>query len=217
MRNESCKVLLLGEATVGKTSIAERFRDAEYQDRKDSTIGAAYAHITVPSADENPKNSVKLDLWDTAGQERFNSIIPFYFRDADVALLVYDLSKLETVKRLKGYVRNISEQTDNCHLIIVGNKMDLPYLDLKDIERRVRKEFKNLESFHDIEYYTISAKEEANVSELLQHVADLCRDKTPNRLIGKKEKESFEVEDGRTDSDTSSGWFSSLASYCNIM
>lgn len=208
MKNESYKTLLLGEATVGKTSIADRFRGSEFSPRRDSTIGAAYTSL----------REYKLELWDTAGQERFNSIVPIYFRDTDVALLVYDVSRLETVNKLKKYIHNLSEQVDGCQMIIVGNKTDLPSVTnkLQQIERNVKDmiEEENYPESVKIDYFFVSAKENNNIKELLKLITEKCQEKTPNKLVKPKEGEVVLSNDNNGEN---AGWFSTVHSYCNIL
>ena len=82
------KIVLLGEGRVGKTSILLRYINGEYNDKQVSTLQASYLdkRITVNG------DSAQLSVWDTAGQERFHALGPIYYRDADAALLVYDIT-----------------------------------------------------------------------------------------------------------------------------
>merc|ERR1719401_226133 len=68
---------------------------------------------------------VHLSLWDTAGQERFHSLAPIYYRDADGALLVYDVSDLESFRRVAKWERELRISGTDCAVCIVGNKADL--------------------------------------------------------------------------------------------
>jgi len=68
---------------------------------------------------------VQLSLWDTAGQERFHSLAPIYYRDADGALLVYDITDVESFRRVAKWVEELRVMGTQCVLAIVGNKSDL--------------------------------------------------------------------------------------------
>ena len=86
----SFKLVLLGESSVGKSSIALRFVKDQFEDFRESTIGAAFLTQTV-RRDEN--TTVKLEIWDTAGQERYKSLAPMYYRNAHCAIVVYDITQ----------------------------------------------------------------------------------------------------------------------------
>ena len=80
---------MLGDAAVGKSSIAQRFIKDLFDDKYEVTIGGAYLQKSLTLG--NGKK-LKVHLWDTGGAERFKSMAPLYYRDALGALLVYDIS-----------------------------------------------------------------------------------------------------------------------------
>ena len=82
------KVVLLGEGRVGKTSLVLRFCKDTYSDSQAPTIQASFLDKVVSVGDSR----VSLAIWDTAGQERFHALGPIYYRDADSALLVFDIT-----------------------------------------------------------------------------------------------------------------------------
>eukprot|EP01087_Luapelamoeba_hula_P008825 TRINITY_DN2238_c0_g1_i2.p1 TRINITY_DN2238_c0_g1~~TRINITY_DN2238_c0_g1_i2.p1 ORF type:complete len:131 (+),score=22.26 TRINITY_DN2238_c0_g1_i2:58-450(+) len=83
------KLVLLGQAGVGKSNLVLRFVKGEFHENNESTIGAAFLTQTVALSDQT---MVKFEIWDTAGQERFNSLAPMYYRGAQAALVVYDIT-----------------------------------------------------------------------------------------------------------------------------
>jgi Ras-related protein Rab-21 len=95
------KVVLLGEGRVGKTSIVLRFTKGEYDDRQQSTVQASFIDKKI-SVDGN---IAQLSIWDTAGQERFHALAPIYYRDADVAIIVYDVTDVQSFEKVKNWVR----------------------------------------------------------------------------------------------------------------
>lgn len=122
MSSQRFKVVLLGEGRVGKTSILLRYTRGEYSDRQVSTLQASYLDkkIDVGSA------SVQLSIWDTAGQERFHALGPIYYRDADGALLVYDITDAESFNKVQKWVKELKKIVgDNISIAIAGNKCDL--------------------------------------------------------------------------------------------
>ncbi|KAG7128246.1 Vacuolar protein sorting-associated protein 21 like [Verticillium longisporum] len=87
--SSSVKLVLLGEAAVGKSSLVLRFVNNDFQENKEPTIGAAF----LTQKCNLPTRTIKFEIWDTAGQERFASLAPMYYRNAQAALVVYDLTK----------------------------------------------------------------------------------------------------------------------------
>ena len=103
-----CKVVLLGESGVGKTSIISRYVNNMFHSNFVPTMGSCYATKTVsfPEAEKNLKFEVKIllkKIWDTAGQEKYRSIIKIFYKDANVAILVYDISRRESFEEVKNY------------------------------------------------------------------------------------------------------------------
>ncbi|RZF37426.1 hypothetical protein LSTR_LSTR011703 [Laodelphax striatellus] len=82
------KLVLLGESAVGKSSLVLRFVKGQFHEYQESTIGAAFLTQTV-CLDET---TVKFEIWDTAGQERYHSLAPMYYRGAQAAIVVYDIT-----------------------------------------------------------------------------------------------------------------------------
>ena len=83
------KLVLLGEAAVGKSSLVLRFVNNEFQENKEPTIGAAFLTQKCKLDDK----IIKFEIWDTAGQERFHSLAPMYYRNAQAAVVAYDITK----------------------------------------------------------------------------------------------------------------------------
>ena len=114
--------MLLGEGRVGKTSILLRYTKGEYNDRQVSTLQASYLDKRVAVGG----STAHLAVWDTAGQERFHALGPIYYRDADGALLVYDITDAESFNRIKKWVKELRKIVGNeITLSIAGNKIDL--------------------------------------------------------------------------------------------
>ena len=120
-----CKVVLVGESGVGKTCIISRYISGSYNDNSPTTNGASYCSKNVRY--ENLNKNLLLDVWDTAGQERYKSLTKFFYKDAAVAILVYDITRKETFDSLKNYwYSQLKENArDNIVLGVAGNKCDL--------------------------------------------------------------------------------------------
>src|ERR1700759_2510775 len=99
-----------------------RFVNNDFQENKEPTIGAAF--LTQKCA--LPTRTIKFEIWDTAGQERFASLAPMYYRNAQAALVVYDLTKPTSLIKAKHWVAELQRQASPGIVIaLVGNKLDL--------------------------------------------------------------------------------------------
>ena len=102
---KTCKVVLLGESGVGKTCIIARFINNTFEDNIMSTTGASYAGKTM-AFDEFQGKSIKFEIWDTAGQEKYRALTKIFYKDAGVAILVYDITRKESFDEIKNYWYN---------------------------------------------------------------------------------------------------------------
>eukprot|EP00003_Mantamonas_plastica_P019195 TRINITY_DN3142_c0_g1_i6.p1 TRINITY_DN3142_c0_g1~~TRINITY_DN3142_c0_g1_i6.p1 ORF type:complete len:158 (-),score=34.44 TRINITY_DN3142_c0_g1_i6:102-518(-) len=122
---EQFKVVLLGEGRVGKTSIVTRYCQNSFSDRVQTTVQAAYQAKKL-TLSETP---IQLAVWDTAGQERFHALGPIYYRDADGAVLAYDVTDPESFEKVKKWVKELRSMLGmDVQLVICGNKIDLERL-----------------------------------------------------------------------------------------
>lgn len=120
--DRTVKVVLLGEGRVGKTSILVRYSANTFSDREESTIDAAFRTKRLNINDER----IVMNIWDTAGQERFHALGPIYYRDADAALLVFDVTDAQSFQRVKTWVKELRQMVGKEIVIaIAANKIDL--------------------------------------------------------------------------------------------
>ena len=122
--SESFKVVLVGESGVGKTSIITQFIDQTFQDDQQSTTGGTFSTKTVIC--DNSK-VLKFEIWDTAGQERYRALTKMFYKDANAAILVYDITRKDSFEELQNYwAEQIKESSPpNIILAVAGNKSDL--------------------------------------------------------------------------------------------
>ncbi|KAF9225334.1 GTP-binding protein RAB5 [Gyrodon lividus] len=117
------KLVLLGESAVGKSSLVLRFVKDQFDDYRESTIGAAFLTQTVTLDDQT---TVKFEIWDTAGQERYKSLAPMYYRNANCAVVVYDITQAASLEKARTWIRELQRQADPSIVIaLCGNKADL--------------------------------------------------------------------------------------------
>ncbi|KAL0950997.1 hypothetical protein HGRIS_007741 [Hohenbuehelia grisea] len=114
--------LITGEAAVGKSSVVLRFVSNEFQANKEPTIGAAFLTQKCRLEDR----VLRYEIWDTAGQERFHSLAPMYYRNAQAAVVVYDITKASSLEKAKSWVKELQRQANpNIVIALAGNKVDL--------------------------------------------------------------------------------------------
>lgn len=116
------KLVLLGEQSVGKTSIITRFMYDSFDTHYQATVGIDFLSKTIYLQDK----TVRLQLWDTAGQERFRSLIPCYIRDSQVAIIVYDITNLASFELTTRWIEDVQrERGDQVIIVLVGNKVSI--------------------------------------------------------------------------------------------
>ena len=104
----TCKVVLIGESGVGKTSIISRYITNTFKSQLMSTPGANFVTKTVVMENEN--ESIKFEIWDTAGQERYRALAKVFYKNAAVCVLVYDITRRKKKKKIKNYwIKEIKE------------------------------------------------------------------------------------------------------------
>ena len=121
------KVVLLGESGVGKTCIISRFVNNVFENNTMTTISATYAAKVIPYTDAG--EFIKFEIWDTAGQEKYRSLTRVFYKDARVAVLVYDITRRETFEEIKNYwYQQIKDNApENTIIGLAANKSDLYY------------------------------------------------------------------------------------------
>ncbi|KAG7387690.1 Ras- protein RABB1c [Phytophthora pseudosyringae] len=153
------KYIIIGDSEVGKSSLLLQFTEQHFQPIHDLTIGVEFGAKLL----EVDGRKVKLEIWDTAGQETFLSITRSYYRGADGALLVYDVSRRESFEHLG---RWLQECHQNCHndeveIMVVGMKCDVP-----EGEREVtEEEGRSWSAAHGLYFIEASAKTALNVEQ----------------------------------------------------
>lgn len=164
-------MVFLGDSSVGKTCISTRFVRNEFAEFQEPTIGAAFQTKEVPLDDR----IIRFEIWDTAGQERYRSLAPMYYRGASCAIIVYDITSMDSFNGAKMWIDEIFRKTRYCKIFLLGNKCDL------DDEREVKKEDVNkLLENEDIVHRLVSAKSDINIKETFDFVARSMPENTPD-------------------------------------
>lgn len=167
--SKQCKVVVLGDSGVGKTTIIHHYINNEFRADFKSTIGADFSSKIIT---ENGI-SVDLQIWDTAGEERFHSVGAAFYRGADACILVYDITQQESFMKLQNwrddlYVKSGIPPDENFTFITFGNKADLVE------QRQVPEEtVKSWGEANNIPVFEVSAKSGQNIAEGFQELVRL--------------------------------------------
>lgn len=157
------KVALLGDSSVGKTSLVEQFCNGNAPQNLPSTIGSMCYDSVIQSKNQN----VQLQIWDTAGQEAYRALVPFYVRDVHAALILYDITSLESFNHVNSWL-DLLESGNQNHFVafLVANKIDTNNF---QVDSKQAKEFA---TSHGMIFAETSAKTGEGVQDLFSLVAE---------------------------------------------
>ena len=166
------RVVLIGDSSVGKTSILNQLQTNSFDPNENTTIGAMFI-LHAEAVD--PQTIVEMQIWDTAGQEKFKSLGPIYYRNSAAAICVFDLTRKDSWLHVDKWIEAFrSTAGGNSIIFIAGNKVDL------DDSRQVSKE----EIQHWVEekkynYYETSAATGQNIATIFHELATILYQKSP--------------------------------------
>ncbi|KAH0795065.1 small GTP-binding protein [Histomonas meleagridis] len=117
------KVVIIGDTSVGKTSILTQYNLHYFSQEVQPTIGSSFLSSTI----QTEKGPVTLNIWDTAGQEKYRCLVPMYSRSAIAAIIVIDASGKANCTCIEEWVDCVRKNcSPECKIYIVANKIDLP-------------------------------------------------------------------------------------------
>ena len=172
------KVTLIGESSVGKTSIINRYTRNAFTQELESTLGANYSQKKI----ELHGKKIRMDLWDTAGQEKYRAIGRHFYKESYIVCLVYDISNLDSFEKLKEvWYPELKEYGEKLRILaLVGNKID-KYLE-EEVKEEDAKKFAN--EINAINKRT-SAMEGTNIEDLFTTLAEKYLTDIANIVIQK--------------------------------
>lgn len=177
------KTILIGDSSVGKSSLLYRYTDDDWNPYYIATIGVDFKVRTL----ERNGKVVKLQLWDTAGQERFRSITQSYYKGAHAVALVFDVNDRETFESLRIWINDVRNfGSVGVPVVLLGNKCDMAAangLHRRAVSTEEAQQFADGLGFR---YFETSAKTGANVSEAFEFVVDKCVDQREKTISGRR-------------------------------
>ena len=191
--NLEYKIITLGDSSVGKTSIINRFINDTFDEELTPTLGIKHTFKTL----EINNTKVKLSVIDTNGQEKYRSLSVSYFRHADVVLFIFNLNELLSFNNIQEWINVFNDNNNKKKVILkylIGSKSDLE----QRVEQNLIDEFANN---NNMLYMATSAKTNNQIKELFQKIGedilkeeekktnDMIRTKNSSRILLKtKEK-----------------------------
>ncbi|KAK4740990.1 hypothetical protein SAY87_024578 [Trapa incisa] len=157
------KLVLLGDMGTGKSSLVLRFVKGQFHEFQESTVGAAFFSQSLAVNDV----TVKLEIWDTAGQERYHSLAPMYYRGAAAAIIVYDITSIESFERAKKWVQELQKRGNPSMVkALAGNKVDL-----EDKRKVIAEDARAYAEENGLFFMETSAKTAVNVNKVFNEIA----------------------------------------------
>ena len=197
--DESLKVVLVGESGVGKTCIINQFAKGIFNQDLMSTNGAMFTTNKKEFKDSNGRsNFISFEMWDTAGQEKYRSLAKMFFKEASVALIIYDITSLKSFNEIKNYWMTLVRENAPKNIItyIVGNKSDL--IGKEVVKEEVAREYAKSEK---VGFYLTSAKDRIGIDELFNEIGKIYLNEFINseenqeRILRKNEVTKVNKED----------------------
>ena len=192
--NISCKVVLVGDTGVGKTSIIERYINDKYDEGQKTTLVSSYTFKKIDIKKYN--KSVSLDIWDTAGQEVYRSLSKNFYLNASIGILVYDISRKASFESIRDYWYEQLKTFGEEKMIfdVVGNKTDL-----FQREEVPENEARNFAKSINAGFHLVSCKDCVGIKDLFEDCGrkylednDLTKEdsnkKNKNKIVLKEDK-----------------------------
>ena len=194
------KLILIGNSGVGKSCILQRYMKHTFEESYKCTIGVDFLMKSIVINGQ----TVKLQLWDTAGQEKYKSMVSSYYRGANVALIVFDITNHESFDALPLWIENFYKNgPEQKNIILIGNKKDLA-----DLRQVTQQEAEAFSETNNMMYFETSAKEGDNIEYIFNYAAEkllefygrnneaiLKRQMTPNNDIQSSNFKEIRIEE----------------------
>ena len=198
--DKTCQILLIGDSSVGKTSLIQRYANGIFKEEYLATVGLDYYTKQEMINDI----TVLVKLWDTAGQERFKALTPNYFRNAEGVVLAYDVTNSESFDNLKFWINsiksNLGEKNIFIPIIIIGNKIDME--GMRDITKEDASKFAKENNY---KYFETSAKTGQGVDEAIRDLVNQILENSDKNDAAKGERKSVKIEENKGNTEKKKG------------
>ena len=179
-------IILVGDCSVGKTSIINRFIENRFNRNLKSTVNIEFR---IKSIKLDSNTIVDLKIWDTCGEERFHSITKNFYHEADGIFIVFDLGDCRSFNNIKIFLKDINDicNINNKSIMIIGNKNDLPLEDIKVKEKDVEKILGKNKEF---KYLDVSARSGSNIRDMFIQMSKLIFI-NKNKIIENEDEDKY--------------------------
>mmetsp|Transcript_19086 Transcript_19086/g.34714 ORF Transcript_19086/g.34714 Transcript_19086/m.34714 type:complete len:200 (+) Transcript_19086:4430-5029(+) len=167
------KVVLLGDSSVGKSSIVSRYISDAFEEGMPATVGSSYSEKLVRTCKER---KVMLSIWDTGGQERYRCLAPLYYREASAAIVIFSVQDRSSLRACDSWIKELKSAALNSLIVIVGNKVDSHSRQISEAEG------KSFAKERSVEYFEVSAKTGKGVTEMFKEIAEILIHKADKAL-----------------------------------
>lgn len=189
MKKYVFKLVIVGDSAVGKTALFTRYITGYFKEDYKMTVGVQHnVRKYLINTAEGKGAEVTCQIWDMGGQTRFSSVRPLYYRGAFGAIIVFDLTRMTTFEDLPKWVNEIKKFTENCPIIIIGNKSDLK--GLRGVDKNKARRFAKA---NQCEYIETSAKRGKNVDIAFSRVIIEMLKKSSVEVINIEDKSATDV------------------------
>lgn len=164
MNQKSCSIVLVGDGSVGKSTIINAFRTDGFQPVYKQTIGVDFYEKTLIVRNQE---KISLRVWDIGGQSIHSKNLSSYIQHANGILLVYDITNLESFNNLNDWITNVRRYNQTEYLYLIGNKIDL--ISMRQVSENQHNDFLVDQKIRDHCY--CSAKTGENVVKMFYRFA----------------------------------------------
>ena len=176
-KNNSMKVILLGNSGVGKTNLINTCVGQQFQEDTTVTTSGTFSQKNIKIGDE----TYDLNLWDTAGQEKYESITKIFLKKSEIVIFVYDITDIKSFNDLEKWIKLTEEMIDNDHICgIVGNKEDL--YSIEQVKGETARKYADSKK---MQFQLVSAKD--NPAGFINFLKDLVMEHKGLSKLEKKE------------------------------
>lgn len=165
------RIVIIGDTTVGKTSIVNQHAHQYFNSKEAATVGALFVFYK-----ENVSGvDIEMQIWDTAGQERYQTLGPIYYRNAAAGIIVFDRTSRNTFENIPNWIKSFQDAAgSDAILVIAGNKSDLG-----DQIAVSNEEAEDFSKQFECAYFPTSAKENTGLNNIFQYIGKTILEKHP--------------------------------------